>query len=519
MTIPLHVFNMDRSKKRVLGGDRRGAGVPQRMTVEQTEPQREMWGGYAAALQLGGSGVLYWPTLDSRFEVDNWTLDRLWRNARSLEANSGLAGKAVADVVELLGWLVPHSCTGDEDWNHEADQIFMNRCVNPELFDARGELNFYTAQIWCERQRVIDGDMLTVLTSGPDDGGAFAFYEAPQVQSPAEGGRDWNCGVKRNSWGRAVAYGLRDPDKEKVAVVPARDAILYRHNMGGGKPRGLSDLHRAIRNLHDEAEIVGYVKQSAKLGASIGLVETGEAEKRPSMGTVGKVTVGADGRKVEQVLGGPTIHQLPPGRDLKVLSDSRPSPNVMALLKHLMDEVAYGIGLSPALLWEPDKLGSGGIRFVMQKLKRWLKIRHAYRQMWCVRVWRFVLAREMNLGRLRMCRDPHWIKCLWTPMSDMTLDLGREGNLMINLVDSALADQDGWCLANYGCTYEEIVKNKIRNLRIAKEACEKNGLTLQEVIPGANRGGVAAAGEVPEENEPGAGSGKGTNEDEFHPHE
>lgn len=86
--------------------------------------------------------MLYWPTLDSRFEVDSWTLDRVWRNARNLEANSGLAGKAVADVVELLGWLVPHACTGDEDWNHEADQIFMNRAVNPELFDARGELNF-----------------------------------------------------------------------------------------------------------------------------------------------------------------------------------------------------------------------------------------------------------------------------------------------------------------------------------------------------------------------------------------
>lgn len=74
---------------------------------------------------------------------------------------------------------------------------------------------------------------------------------------------------------------------------------------------------------------------------------------------------------------------------------------------------------------------------------------------------------------------------------------------MINLVDSALADQDGWCLANYGCTFEEIVKNKIRNLKMAKEACARNGLTLQEVIPGANRGGVAAAAEKQEDEEPG----------------
>lgn len=93
---------MGRNRKKILAGGRRGHG-PQRISMERTTPQREMWGGYAAALQFGGSSVLYWPTLDSRFEVDSWTLDRVWRNARNLEANSGLAGKAVADVVELLG--------------------------------------------------------------------------------------------------------------------------------------------------------------------------------------------------------------------------------------------------------------------------------------------------------------------------------------------------------------------------------------------------------------------------------
>lgn len=120
------------------------------------------------------------------------------------------------------------------------------------------------------------------------------------------------------------------------------------------------------------------------------------------------------------------------------------------------------------------------------------------------------------MGRLRMCRDPHWVKCLWTPMSDMTIDLGREGNLMINLVDSALADQDGWCLANYGCTFEEIFKNKIRNLKMAKEECLRAGLTLQEVMPGANRGGMAAAPELTEDVVPAGGDQA---EGDFHPHE
>lgn len=140
-------MTMGRNRRNVYARARRGHGARVKMSREPETARREMWGGYAAALQFGGSSVLYWPTLDSRFEVDSWTLDRVWRNARNLEANSGLAGKAVADVVELLGWLVPHACTGDEDWNHEADQIFMNRAVNPELFDARGELNFYGSNL------------------------------------------------------------------------------------------------------------------------------------------------------------------------------------------------------------------------------------------------------------------------------------------------------------------------------------------------------------------------------------
>lgn len=58
---------------------------------------------------------------------------------------------------------------------------------------------------------MIDGDMLTVLTSGPDEGGAFAFYEAPQVQSPADGGKAWNCGVMRDKTGgrQPMGCGIR----------------------------------------------------------------------------------------------------------------------------------------------------------------------------------------------------------------------------------------------------------------------------------------------------------------------
>ncbi|MEG0587830.1 MAG: phage portal protein, partial [Akkermansia sp.] len=256
------------------------------------------------------------------------------------------------------------------------------------LFDVAGNLNFYSAQLWIERNRALYGDNLTVLANALDEGACFGFYRAPQIKS--DEGEGWSSGVKTDRHGKAVAYSLSDyTNPGQFVEIRREDAILYRHNPDARGLRGVTDLRRAIRHIHDETEIVAFSKQSAKLAATIGIIETKNVEdKRPGMGAglVGKTEITDDGRKVEAVIGGTKVVRLDPGRDLKILNDPRPSPNVMALVRHLMDEVAYGIGLTPSILWDPDKVGSAGIRYVMQRLKRWLKLKYVYRQQWCNRV-------------------------------------------------------------------------------------------------------------------------------------
>ncbi|MEG0587829.1 MAG: hypothetical protein RR506_07985 [Akkermansia sp.] len=86
----------------------------------------------------------------------------------------------------------------------------------------------------------------------------------------------------------------------------------------------------------------------------------------------------------------------------------------------------------------------------------------------------------------------------WAPLPDLTIDVGREGQLMIDLVDAGLGDQDDWCLRNYGVTYKTIIRNKVRNTVLLHDLCKKYGLDPNLVVPGRNRGGVALPVETDE---------------------
>lgn len=458
--------------------------------------------GVAAAWMDNGGGWLYWPSLDERKEVTLWDRDVMIRKARALEANSGLAGAAIDNVVAYMGWLVPKADSDDLEWNKLADLAFLRRTSNPQLFDVAGELNWFSAQMWIERMRAIDGDNLTVLCSCPwDNGSMFSFHSAPQIRNGE--GKSWmqGCLVNKNGW--VSAYGLYDYDSDKVKSIPRRDAILYRHSTGGRMLRGYSDLRRAIVNLHDIAEIVGYTKKGVKLGSSVGLVETSDKEVKKGgarNNVVGKTEMIPNGdgtyRKIEKVMAGTSVVRLDPGADIKVLTDNRPSPNVMNLIQYLMDDIAYGIGLTPGLLWDPERVGSAGTRFLLGRLKRWLKIKMMYRAEWCRKVWTYTIAKEMKEGRLPYCKDKNWMDVEWIPLPDMTIDVVREGNLMISLVDAGLADQDLWWLSNYGMTYEDGMRRKVENYKKFEEMCAAAGVDPNKVVPGANRGGVANSSSV-----------------------
>ena len=94
----------------------------------------------------------------------------------------------------------------------------------------------------------------------------------------------------------------------------------------------------------------------------------------------------------------------------------------------------------------------------------------------------------------------------WVGQRDLTIDLGREGGLAINLIREGLADADRWTLATEGMTAESILERRADLLRRAHEISEVHGIPITELLPGAI-GSTHAAHDVnpgppPEDDEP-----------------
>lgn len=425
------------------------------------------WGLHATRPDPGG--LLAWPTLNPRAEVTQWDMQRLYRAARALAYNSGAIHRALEYCVNAQGWLLPQPCTPDEDWNAAARRHFMRLATKPRLFDQSGALNFITAQLWLEMNRAIDGDVL-VVASMFKDFPCFSFYRAPQVSEDGTGGGE-DSGVVTNAQGRATAYKLFDYNTGSYRTIPAHAAWLYRHAPDPATPRGVSDLVRGVNAARDLMELSGFIKAAAKLSAAIGLVEVKrETDKAPGMmGNFGLTTASepmAEGQRslFTRMMGGAQVVSLAPGRDVKVISDSRPGPNTITFMEKIKEEVADGIGLPADILYSAGKLGSAGVRLDLADVARWVEKRHHWRKPMLNWMWNYYMAAEIAAGRLRPPHEGSFAEVYWVPCRDMTIDVGRVAAASINLVREGLMSPAAFTLASEGKLPEDIAREKARLL-------------------------------------------------------
>lgn len=455
--------------------------------VKTGRPQ--MFGSVQGALPWA-QGMLYWPTLDDAKEVGSYDRAAVMRAARYLYRNSGIIRKVVKDIWLLQGPLMPIPMTGDREWNGLARRAFLARVGNPLKFDVSGKLSWKSMQAWLEKKASIDGDALVVLATGRDGGGMVSLYSAPKVVSPEGGGDAWRDGVKVNGQGRPIAYGVASGEG-KCMEVGAESALLYQREPDPAVVRGESDLIHAIRHGVDVAEIHGFTKASVKLASAVGFVETkSENDKSPGMAAaLGKKAAISEpvgsGANFQVVSGGARVVSLAPGRDLKAIYDQRPSPNVQAFIRDLMAEIAYGVGLDAEVLYHVNSLGSAATRLVLAKLRRWIDERKAVREVYMNRIYQHVIACEMASGRLRACDDDAWENVEWVGQRDLTIDVGREGALAINLIREGLADADRWCLATEGMPAESVLERRASLMAKAHAIAAESGVPINELLPGA----------------------------------
>ena len=437
-------------------------------------------------------GLLAWPTLDPRHEISPGEQNSIYRSARSLSYNSPSTRMLLEKIQTLVGWQVPQPNTPDKEWNKLAKAHFDRLALNPNVFDNAGALNFITAQLWMEYNRAIDGDCLAVATNFSGYA-SFSFYRAAQV---TKDGRDLTQGVEVSpTTGRHVAYHVYNPTTGKSTRVPAWAGWLYRHQPEPGMVRGVSDLVGGIITAKDSMELTGHVKAAAKLQAALGVYEYKRSDDAtpgaPSAFMAGKQLVQPcddKRRTVAEIMGGATISSLAPGRELKVLADTRPGPNTLQFLDKLEDLLSDSAGLDSNAVFNLGTANSANVRMILENNRGWREKRHQWQRPMLRWMYRFFMAAEISAGRLPLPKTGSFDMVEFIPCRDMTIDWGRVATAAINLKREGLLSAKDFVQSAWGKTLAEVAEDNAEMLATFRALEEKYGLpsgSLQQAALGA----------------------------------
>lgn len=474
---------------------RRTSQVRAAAVAETLEPAA--FSGFSGANYSHDRGMIWWPDLDTRNELDSFSREELMRRIRWLFANEGFIRGLVRNAATLVGYQTPQAQSGDEEWDELAEQSFRDSCMTPEVFDHAGCFDFEDAQLMLKRCRYKDGDAFTVLTSWDNGRAKFAFYEAHQLRNPERppSTQTWKDGVLLGSGGRHLAYGFYDPATQKVITIPARDVILSGEYDSPGNVRPIPPLAHAVNHAIDITEVWANLKKAIKASSLFGAIREmdGTAPPRSRTGLAGPVAraeTGTSGENVEasKVWNGAQIARLTPGEKMKILSDTRPHPNVREFVMDLMRDIATGFGLPPEVCWEMGRLTGPGVRFILDVSDRWIKNQQRIDRRWCRRVWVYYIAKEIKAGRLPLPKakagmEARWWGVAFTSQRNLTIDRGKESSSRIKEIEAGVATWSGWDDVD-GNFWKDRTRQRVREVKFAQEECAAAGIDYAAVFGG-----------------------------------
>ena len=486
---------------------------PERNTQAPEDTPFAILSGWSGADHSERRGYLVWHSSgDTRRELPAYADKEMRRRIHALYSNFGIARRIVRGKAQLLGFLTPQPNTMDDAWNEAVFENFQQRAGSPYLYDAKGELDFFTGQVATNVTRGKDGRLLSVLTEGPGQSARVAFYEAHQNEGAPAGQNGWEQGVLLDKFDRHLAYALKSAkNPDKVVTVSARDVIYHRNWDAIGRIHGLSTLAPAAADMQDLVEIDSGTKHQIKISTEMGIVV--ETDNGPMIQLGNGAMLGAAGFKevsvkepvvqgdgsvaeqdvtkrvsTEKVLQQGGIPSLKPGQKVKVVYDDRPGPNREAFYQRIVDRLSFGSDLHPAALFYLSDLKGPGVRYTMEQIERWVALEHKRMAWECQRYYLYHVSKEINAGRLPQGPEGWWNRILWLGLPSMTIDSGREGALTISNLESGLTTWgDEWSAK--GQFGKRKLRERIREFAWAKSEAARAGkefgveMTLGEVMP------------------------------------
>jgi hypothetical protein len=457
--------------------------------------------GFDGASWSHDRGDVWWPTLETRDELDSYSRTELLRKIRWLHANVGIFRGFINNAADLIGWLTPAAATTDAEWNKRATAAFEDRCGTAAAFDVRGKFDFWTAQPMLNRCSLKDGDLLTVLTESSTRAAMVGFYESHQIVSPKDPAGTWQDGILTDPLGRHLSYGIRDGRRDTVVPVSARDAIYYGEFDSPGHTRVVPKLAHAITTGMDITEIRALVKGGIKTSHLFGAVRQAssptvprsrqglagapgyESRTRAGNTAAGEAATVTEKFEISNVWGGNQIPRLPSGEELKILHDSRPAQNQMDFMEILARDMSIGYGLDLEVTWQVAGLTGPSVRFVLDKADRWIRNRQANLENWCRRVWVYAIAKEIKAGRLPRPSDPRWWQVNFIPQRNLTIDRGRDLRGRMEAVAAGYDSEDNFCEEMFGTTATAVRRAHIYGTKEKMDICAEAGVPFEVAYP------------------------------------
>jgi capsid protein len=188
----------------------------------------------------------------------------------------------------------------------------------------------------------------------------------------------------------------------------------------------------------------------------------------------------------QEVWAGGQIPKLNPGEKLELLTDQRPHPNVMEFQDELYRDIASGYGTDLEAIYKLGKMTGPGVRFMMDKLSRWIGDEQDALREWAIPVCLYFLAWDLTHGLLDFPADGgDWMALELMPQRDLTIDRSKEGSQRMAELDRGMGTLARWHAAISGSDWEDELDQRIEEVRTAKEKCEEAGLDYYMVFPPA----------------------------------
>jgi hypothetical protein len=461
------------------------------------------WSVYEAADRSDFKGYFFLPNLTPADQVNVFSERSVIERVDFLYKNVG-AVKIVIDglaLYEVGTGLWPKWDTGSDGYDKAMTDAFHFANHDPRVFSADGQNDYYCAQYNIRRLIRLYGDCFGMLLR-PAPGGqmpSMALFPGYMIDNSGKEGpeENWKRGVLRNRLNFPLKYRVLATEHGNDSQDVEADDMLHFHDpFLPGQIRGVPTLAASAKKLYRREDIGKALANGTLARERIGYVLQLKDQPNlggPSMAQVGtsevQDVVSNDGRAkytVQKIFGLGTenqvaIPELNPGEEIKTVESNRPGTASMEFLDSILRETAWDAGYPPDFVFFVLGTKQGtDVRRVLQQVKTVINTRLEFqlKPQFLNRYNVYFAWQRIKAGMFDDLKDAadakitvpdNWWKHKIIPPPDLTVDVGREGRLNDERVESNKMSIDAY----HGLNGEDSGDVEDENLAVIERRLKK----------------------------------------------